>query len=166
MALLAVTGCSTMVTIQSEPAGADILINNQKIGTTPFAVKLSDFAFNSYDIILKKDGYVDYRGRLTKEVKVGTLIVGLFLVWVPILWCYGPQPYQTFYLSKTNEPAKASILNRADDVTILVNGMVLGDDPVELPAGTYNITFIRTSDGESLTATASLVEGNFYEFGI
>ncbi len=62
---------------------------------------LSDGIWKNYDIVVEKDGYQTYRGRLKKEVKIGTFIGGFFLFpfW---LWVYGPESYQNIYL----EPEK------------------------------------------------------------
>lgn len=56
LVILSIAGCSKMVAIQSEPAGADVYINNRKIGKTPINTTLDDFAFTDYMITLKKEG--------------------------------------------------------------------------------------------------------------
>jgi len=161
--MVSVAGCSTMVTIQSDPPGADIILNNQKIGKTPFAVKLSDFAFNSYDVLLKKDGYVDFHGRVAKEAKAGAIVGGFFLWGIPWLWCYGPQPYQTFYMAENGKSVGASVVNKAENVSILIDGKEIGNDPVTIVAGTHEIAFMKT-DGTTILKQAEFQEGNWYEF--
>lgn len=160
--MMAVAGCSTMVTIQSEPPGADIILNNQKVGTTPFAVKLSDFAFNSYDVTLKKDGYSDFHGSIAKEAKAGAIIGGLF-VWVPFLWCYGPQPYQTFYLSEKDSKVGAAVVNKAENVVVRIDDTEIGAEAVTVSAGVHTVTFVR-ANGDSVSKEAEFMDGNWYEF--
>ncbi len=162
IAIMVVAGCSTMVTIQSEPSGADIILNNQKVGKTPFAVKLSDFAFNSYDVTLKKEGYADYHGRIAKEAKAGAIIGGLF-IWVPFLWCYGPQPYQTFYLSEKDGKVGAAVVNRDENVAIRIDDVEIGIEPVTVMAGVHTVTFVR-ANGDSVSKEAEFMDGNWYEF--
>lgn len=162
VALIAVTGCSTMVTIQSDPSGAEIILNNQKIGKTPFAVSLSDFAFNSYDVTLKKDGYSDFHGRIAKEAKAGAIIGGLFS-WIPFLWCYGPQPYQTFYLSEKVTTLGAAVVNKAEGVVVLIDNTEVGAEPVTVSAGIHTVTFIRPN-GHTVSKEANFMDGNWYEF--
>lgn len=160
--MLSIAGCSTMVTIQSDPPGADIILNNQKIGKTPFAVSLSDFAFNNYDVLLKKDGFQDFHGRIAKEPKAGAIIGGIFF-WVPILWCYGPQPYQTFYLAESEKAVGASVVNRDTEVAILIDGLDIGRECVTIDAGTHEITFVK-ADGSTVLKRAEFLEGMRYEF--
>ncbi|HRW25369.1 MAG TPA: PEGA domain-containing protein [Spirochaetia bacterium] len=161
---ISMVGCSTMVTIQSEPPGADIILNNQKVGTTPFAVNLSDFVFTSYDVTLKKDGYADYHGRLAKEAKVGAIIGGVF-IGLPLLWCYGPQPYQTFYLSGSGQASGASVINTAERYAIRIDDIELGAEPMIVEAGTHTVTFVST-DGASIATTADFIDGYRYEFSM
>jgi len=93
------TGCSTSVQILSEPSGADVEINGKSYGTTPATIKLSDLAFNEYQVRLKKEGYREKNVKLEKEFKTGTFIGGLFL-WPLLFWCYGPMEVQKYVLEK------------------------------------------------------------------
>ena len=160
--MMAVSGCSTMVTIQSEPPGADIILNNQKVGKTPFAVRLSDFAFNSYDVTLKKEGFSDFQGRIAKEAKAGAIIGGVF-VGIPFLWCYGPQPYQTFYLSEKESKVGAAVVNKAEKVVVRIDDTEIGSEPVTVTAGVHTVTFVR-ANGDSVSKEAEFVDGHWYEF--
>lgn len=161
--LIAVTGCTTMVTIQSDPPGADIVLNNQKIGKTPFAVPLSDFAFNSYDVLLKKEGFQDFHGRIAKEPKVGAIIGGFFFGGIPLLWCYGPQPYQTFYLAENDKAVGASVVNETERVTVLIDGKAIGTEAVTIDAGTHEVAFVK-EDGTTIRKQATFLAGNRYAF--
>ncbi len=160
---LVIAGCSTLVTIQSEPSGAEIILNNQKVGKTPFAVKLSDFAFNSYDVTLKKEGYTDVHGRISKEAKAGAIVGGFFVSGISWLWCYGPQPYQTFYLSEKNSKVGAAVVNKATNVAILIDETEIGQEPITISAGVHTVTFVRTN-GETVRKEAEFLDGNWYEF--
>jgi hypothetical protein len=97
-----ISSCVTMVNIQSEPAGADVILNGKPIGQTPVNVLLSDEAWKTHTVILKKAGYQPIQQTLSKEVKVGPIIASIpFLVlpW-PLIWVYGPEPFQYFLLHK------------------------------------------------------------------
>jgi hypothetical protein len=98
--VLLISGCSTMVAIQTDPEGASVKINGQPVGKTPLTTELSNFDFDDYVVEVKKDGYEPLTAALQKEFKVGQFIVGLLLWWPELLWVYGPKPLQTFELER------------------------------------------------------------------
>jgi 1,4-dihydroxy-2-naphthoate octaprenyltransferase len=65
-------------------------------------ISLSNAVWKNYNAIVRQDGYMLKQVSLEKEVKAVPLIFGLLLTMVPLLWCYGPEPYQTFMLVKGN----------------------------------------------------------------
>ena len=65
-------------------------------------ITLSNAVWKEYNAIVRKDGYRLLRVNLQKEVKPVPLIFGLLLTTIPLLWCYGPEPNQTFMLVKEN----------------------------------------------------------------
>jgi hypothetical protein len=65
-------------------------------------ITLSNAVWKEYNAIVRKDGYMLKQVNLQKEIKPVPLIFGLFLIMIPLLWCYGPEPNQTFMLVKAN----------------------------------------------------------------
>jgi len=63
-------------------------------------ISLSDAAWKEYNAIIRKDGYVLKQVNLKKEIKIVPLIFGWLIIAIPLLWCYGPEPNQTFMLVK------------------------------------------------------------------
>jgi hypothetical protein len=56
VALLACTGCvERMLTIQSDPPGAVVYLNQQEVGRTPLETRFT--WYGNYDVMLRKDGY-------------------------------------------------------------------------------------------------------------
>lgn len=101
VALLLLSGCSTLVNIRTIPSGAKVLINGQPAGSAPIRQKMSNFDFKDYNVQISKDGYQTVYQSLNKEVKPGALIVGLLLWWPDLLWAYGPSANQVFELTKS-----------------------------------------------------------------
>lgn len=67
-----IKGSSQTVTFQSEPEGAEVIIDGQSRGTTPLTVKL---AKNKYDVVtFKKDGYATVNSSLEKKYDAVALL--------------------------------------------------------------------------------------------
>ena len=94
------SGCvmSTTVTIDSDPRGAEVYVDNRKIGQTPVTTRMSNGIWEDPSIRLEKEGYSAVYGSLNKDIKPVNLVVGLVLWWPSLLWVYGPESYQHFYL--------------------------------------------------------------------
>ena len=94
------TGCvmNSTVTIDSEPQGAEVRLDNRVVGTTPVTVRLSNALWENPVVRIRADGYRDIYGGLQMEIKGPNLIVGFLLFWPALLWSYGPDQYQYFDL--------------------------------------------------------------------
>lgn len=155
-------GCTTMVTIQSDPSGADVFINNRKMGKTPYIANLDDFIASNHQITLKKEGYDDFNGVLAKEAKVGAIIGGIFFL-IPFLWCYGPSPYQQFALTAKNDTLGSVIINNQDHFMITIDDIELTEGVNIIKSGSHNISYFK--DGELITSGNYLFNnGEYYEF--
>ena len=91
--IVAVVGCSTMVRIETEPSGADVYVNDVKIGKSPVEQEYSNFVGNQYYVRIERKGYRTIRTKLDKEFKVGAFVGGLF-IWPIWLWVWGPSEMQ------------------------------------------------------------------------
>jgi len=93
------TQCSTTVRITSDPAGAQVYINEKSVGKTPIEISKSDFVFTSYRIRLTLEGYRTIYSELDKEFKPCACAGGLLLIF-PFLWVSGPKEVQHFVLER------------------------------------------------------------------
>lgn len=66
IAFLFLSGCASiggnntrMVKVESEPAGATILVDNQPYGVTPAVITLPSYIYGGKTVTLKKKGYQD-----------------------------------------------------------------------------------------------------------
>lgn len=99
LAFFSLASCTTLVYIETN-VPAEVTINGQPVGKTPFQKELSDFIGDNYYVVITADGYITFSGRLQKEFKIDSFIAGCFLLF-PWLWVYGPAPYQYFVLQES-----------------------------------------------------------------
>jgi len=70
------------VTFKSEPSGADVYIDGDKVGTTPFTKEFKRSTFNKHYITIKKDGFDSQKFQLKKTVSgVALFNCTSFLSW-------------------------------------------------------------------------------------
>lgn len=94
------SGCSTLVTVNSEPKGASIRINGRYYGITPATFEIGSSTFGSYQLTLEKDGYKTAVLVMEKETYVGRLVVELIFFWPAVFFnVRGPiaLPHEHFY---------------------------------------------------------------------
>jgi len=86
-AAVLLSGCASTTLIRSNPSGADVYVNSQKKGTTPYSYSDTKIVGSSTNITLKKEGYQDFNVTLVRNEKadVGAIIGGCFFL-VPFLW--------------------------------------------------------------------------------
>lgn len=97
--LLASCATSTMVTFNSNVEGANVYVDDELVGQTPLELRMSNFVTDEPTVSVEKEGYKKSRKPISKEVKVGNFISGLFF-WFPYLWVYGPKEIQSFRLQE------------------------------------------------------------------
>ena len=101
-ALLA--ACSKTVVIDSRPQGARVWVNGRDIGTTPVQVTLSYTGFDTFNLVLEKEGYRTQSRSLWMEINVPALVAAVACGCIPaLIWYQEPTPYTTCVL----EPAVA-----------------------------------------------------------
>lgn len=84
------TGCATVLgskqhdfTFNSAPAGAQVFVDGNPVGSTPLTVNLSNT--QSHSVIFKKDGYADIGCQLQKGTGAGWVIADVIFGLVPIV---------------------------------------------------------------------------------
>jgi hypothetical protein len=102
------TSCSSKTLIQSSPSGADVYVNNQKKGQTPYKYKDTKIVGSSTDITIKKEGYDDFNTALVRDerVDVGAIIGGVFLL-VPFLWTMQYDKGHYYELTEGNSTSRS-----------------------------------------------------------
>jgi len=94
-------GTTQAITFNSEPSGAQIVINGMPMGVTPATITLKRFEYDDAPVLFKKDGYHDQYARLHTEVTGwfwGNIISGGLLgsstdLISGAMWEYSPDKY-------------------------------------------------------------------------
>ena len=80
---LSMSGCATIlkqktraVSFDSEPQGADVYVDGNRVGETPFALNLSNL--KSVNVTFRKDGYEDKTYIINTKVGGGWVVADIF----------------------------------------------------------------------------------------
>ena len=114
------------ITIKSEPSGADVYVDNEKVGTTPYMMK--KITIGSHIIELRKIGYDTYadmieitRGDINKQMEDVTLVVERIVM------------------------GTMSINSNPEDADIMVDGDYMGRTPqtFEIRTGQHKVSLTK-----------------------
>jgi len=91
--------CSSMTMIQSSPSDANLYIDGQAVGKTPYVYSDIKIVGSRTGIKIMKDGYEPLFTSMVRNERgdIGAIIGGL-LVWVPFLWTMKYQPAHNYDL--------------------------------------------------------------------
>ncbi len=98
-ATLLLSSCSSYTLIQSEPAGARLYINGERVGNTPYTHYDTKIVGSVNNVRLEKEGYQPLQTAFSRdeEVDFGAIIGGLFFLF-PFLWTMKYKPAHTYEL--------------------------------------------------------------------
>lgn len=77
------TGGKAKMTAQSDPEGAEVIINGQSYGKTPVKFKLK--TKEDYNIVFKKDGYKPVTIKVNSKVGAGWIVLDVLMGLVPVI---------------------------------------------------------------------------------
>lgn len=94
------SSCASTTLIQSNPEGANLYIDGEKVGRTPYSYTDTKIVGSATIIRLEKDGYETLNTSFSRneQADAGAIIGGL-LVWVPFLWTMKYKPMHSYELS-------------------------------------------------------------------
>jgi hypothetical protein len=94
------SSCASTTLIQSNPQGANLYIDGEKVGRTPYSYTDTKIVGSATMIRLEKDGYETLNTSFSRneQADAGAIIGGL-LVWVPFLWTMKYKPMHSYELS-------------------------------------------------------------------
>ncbi len=141
--------CTSTVRIETRPPGLEVLINDQPRGKSPVVLQLSDFVGDEYRLkLVNERGQVVHTGYLQKEFRVGRIIYGLCLMYIPWLWAYGPQSYYLISAQTPQTPSRPATVERVapsaggfNDSIVLKNGVSIQGVKIALTSDSVVITY-------------------------
>ncbi len=88
-----ISGCSSTTLINSEPSGAEVYLNGEKVGETPYTYTDTKIVGSTTTVLLRKTGYQDFSSAFSRneEVNAGAIVGGI-LVLVPFFWVMDYKP--------------------------------------------------------------------------
>jgi len=94
------SNCASTTIIQSVPSNADLYLNGELVGKTPYPHTDTKIVGSTSNVALKKDGYEDFKASFSRdeEVDVGAIIGGLFIL-VPFLWTMKYKESRTYVMT-------------------------------------------------------------------
>ena len=114
--LLIAAGCvERTVSINTEPQGATIFLNDQEVGKSP--VKVPFTWYGDYDIVIRKHGYqtIETHHRL-RTPWYQYPIIDLFAETLMPFTVHDDRVLETFALQPYEPPSKEALLERADEL--------------------------------------------------
>jgi len=98
------SSCASTTIINSSPNGAQLYMDGEPVGTTPYTHSDTKIVGSATTIRLVKDGYQDFNGVLKRneEANVGAIIGGIFFLF-PFLWTMDYKPTHTYELTPVSK---------------------------------------------------------------
>jgi hypothetical protein len=123
--LIIISSCSSTTYIESTPSGADLYLDGESVGQTPYAMTDTKPMFSCTTLRLEKDGYQTLYNSICRdeEADVGAIIGGFFFA-VPFLWSLKYKPHHHYKLRplEGNMPQKQDNENKYDGFEMLIEG--------------------------------------------
>lgn len=98
--IIILSGCASSTMIRSVPSDADVYINGELVGKTPYLYTDTKVSFSLVMVDIVKEGYepINTTFRRDEEFNPGTFIGGVF-IWPIWLWSLEYKPLRTYYLT-------------------------------------------------------------------
>ena len=96
---ISVSACASTTIINSDPSGARVYLNGEKVGTTPYTHTDTKIVGSTNTVLLKKEGYQDFSALFSRneDVSVGAIVGGICVL-VPLFWVMDYKPTPSYEL--------------------------------------------------------------------
>lgn len=94
------SSCVSTTLIQSIPSGAQVYLNQQVVGVTPYTMRDTKVVWSTTNVELKKEGYQPFYTTIVRneQAAIGPIIGGFF-VYIPWLWAMKYNPVHRYELA-------------------------------------------------------------------
>jgi len=103
------SSCASSTMIQSTPVGADVYLNGEHAGTTPYKHRDMKIVGSTTDVRIEKEGFETLQTSFSRDEKadIGAIIAGVFFLF-PFLWTMRYKPVHSYEM-KAIDTAKQSV---------------------------------------------------------
>jgi hypothetical protein len=115
--VLLFSSCASSTMIESFPSGAELYLNGEAVGYTPYQMNDTKPMFSSTSVRIEKDGYRTFYTTITRdeEADVGAIIGGVFFFF-PFVWALKYKPTHFYKLVPDDEEQTFDkMINKIDD---------------------------------------------------
>lgn len=115
-ALMLITGCTSTTVIRSYPDEADLYLNGEYVGQTPYVMTDTKPMFSCTSVRIEKESYLPFYSSICRdeEADVGAIIGGL-IFWVPFAWALKYKPEHVYKLNPLEAPEVSKSTNDAEN---------------------------------------------------
>jgi hypothetical protein len=159
-----VSGCASSTVLSTTPSDADVYIQGQRRGRTPYTYSDRKIAGSSTLITFRKEGYEDYITtiRKNKKLNAGALISGLLLVY-PLFWILGYDNAYSYLLDETKTvtepvPVSGPVKTVVTSKTVMIKDL---PDSIKLPTSSRVEKLLSQGQTDLAVAYAEDQEGAF-----
>lgn len=98
-AIVILSSCSSITLIDSYPSGADLYLNGEAVGETPYEMMDTKPSFSCTSVRIEKEGHKTFYTNICKdeEVDVGAVVGGIFCT-IPFIWTFKYKPTHFYRL--------------------------------------------------------------------
>lgn len=97
--ILLTTSCASMTLIDSYPSGANLYLDGEAVGKTPYEMRDTKPMFSTTSVRIEKENYRTFYNTITRdeEADVGAIVGGVFF-WFPFIWALKYKPTHFYRL--------------------------------------------------------------------
>jgi len=102
------TSCASTTMIQSNAVGADVFLNGELAGKTPYKHRDMKIVGSTTEVKIEKEGFETLQTSFSRDEKadVGAIIAGVFFLF-PFLWTMKYKPVHNYDMKITNDVKQA-----------------------------------------------------------
>jgi hypothetical protein len=108
--MVLLSGCSSYTVIESHPSGANLYLDGEEVGQTPYQMVDTKIMFTCTAVRLEKEGHKPFYTSICRneEADIGAIIGGVFFT-IPFLWSMKYKPTHFYRLRPLEDGQQQNI---------------------------------------------------------